>query len=254
MKNIVAIVQARMTSTRLPNKVLMDLGNRTVLGQVLNQLSFSKFLNNVVLATSNDESDDKLENWAIENNISYFRGDLNNVLKRFYDTAKSFHADVIIRITADCPLIDPEIVDAVIKEFLDGNYDYYSNANPPTFPDGLDTEVFTFKALEESFLNAELKSEIEHVTPYIRNHPELFKIGNYLSNVNYENLRWTIDNQEDYDFLKNIFINLNNENSFISWKKVIEFLSKNEEIQKINSHLQRNEGFIKSLNEDKKIR
>lgn len=254
MKNIVAIVQARMTSSRLPNKVLMDLGKRTVVGQVFNQLSYSKMVNKVVLATSDDVSDDPLENWAVKNNVEYFRGDLNNVLKRFYDTAKEYTADIIIRITADCPLIDPEIVDSVIKVFLEGGYDYFSNTNPPTFPDGLDTEVFTFKALEKAFLNAELLSEIEHVTPYLRNHPEVFKIGNYLSSVNYENLRWTIDNKEDYEFLKNIFNNLNNNTTFIGWKQVIEFLSKNEEIQKINSHIQRNEGFIKSLNEDKKIK
>lgn len=254
MKNIVAIVQARMTSTRLPNKVLMDLGNKTVLGQVFYQLSFSKMINNVVLATSNDISDDKLEKWAIDNNVNYFRGDLNNVLRRFYHAARTYKADIVVRITADCPLIDPEIVDIIIKEFLIGDYDYYSNTNPPTFPDGLDTEVFTFKALEEAYFNAKLLSEIEHVTPYIRNQPEKFKIGNYLSNFNYENLRWTIDNKEDYEFLKKIFNSLISNDSFISYKQVIDFLSKNAEIQKINSHLQRNEGFIKSLNEDKSIK
>ena len=253
MKRIVAIVQARMTSTRLPQKVLKDLAGEPVVFQVFNQLSYSKLIDDIVLATSTNISDDPLEEWAKDNNKKYFRGDLSNVLKRFYDTAKEFNADVIVRITADCPLIDPEIVDEVIEGFLKSDFDYFSNTNPPTFPDGLDTEVFSFTSLESSYRNAELQSEIEHVTPYIRNHPELFKSGNFLSVVNYGNLRWTIDNQEDYLFLVNIFDSLYRSNSFIGWRKVIEFLENNEDLQNINSHIKRNEGFIKTLNEDKKI-
>lgn len=254
MGKIIAIVQARMSSTRLPNKVLLDLAGLPVLTRVFNQLSYSKLLTNTVLATSTDPSDDPLENWANRNNQKFYRGDLNNVLKRFYDTATKFNANIIVRITADCPLIDPAVVDSVIKGYLEGSYDYFTNINPPTFPDGLDTEVFSFSTLEKAYQEAELQSEIEHVTPYIRNHPELFRIGNILCDTNYEKLRWTLDNQEDYGFLASIFNDLSKPNSFIGWRKVIEFIEKNKDVQNINSYIKRNEGFIKSLKEDKKIR
>ena len=254
MKKIVAIVQARMTSTRLPNKVLMDMGGKTVVGQVFNQLSFSKLLNEIVLATSTDKSDDPLENWVKDNHIRYFRGNLNNVLKRFFDTAKQVGADIIVRITADCPLIDPEVVDNVISGFLEGGYDYYSNTNPPTFPDGLDTEVFSFATLERAYKEAELQSEIEHVTPYIRNHPGIFKMGNYKSEINYEYLRWTLDNREDYDLLTRIFNALRKENSFISHKEVMNYIDADSNLLKTNAHIKRNEGYIKSLMDDKRVK
>lgn len=254
MKKIIAIVQARMSSSRLPNKVLMNLGGRPVIEQVFHQLSFSKKIDDTILATSFDKSDDPLEQWAKKNNIKYFRGDLNNVLKRFFDAAVKFNADIIVRITADCPLIDPEVVDEVIKGFLSGNYDYYSNINPPTFPDGLDTEVFSFSALEKTYKNAKLLSEIEHVTPYIRNNPDIFKIGNYSSENDFSHFRWTLDTIEDYEFISIIYEKLYKNNSYISWKEVIKFLNINKELIKINSHILRNEGYIKSLKEDQKIK
>jgi len=254
MEKIIAIVQARMTSTRLPQKVLKNLAGRPVVSQVFNQLSFSKLLTDLLLATSLDSSDDPLEKWAVENGFKFFRGDLKNVLKRFYDAAKQNNADVIVRITADCPLIDPGVVDKVIEGFLGGKYDYFSNVNPPTFPDGLDTEVFSFTALEKAFLEAEMQSEIEHVTPYIRNHPDIFRIGNYSSLQDYSKFRWTLDNIEDYEFLKILYKNLYKENNFIRWQDVIEFIKNHSNILKLNAHLERNEGYIKSLNEDKKIK
>lgn len=254
MKNIVCIVQARMTSTRLPNKVLLVLAGQPVLTQVFNQLSHSKLLTNTILATSVNQSDDPLEDWATKNDKKYFRGSLENVLDRFFEAAKEYNADVIVRITADCPLIDPEIVDKCIDGFNNGDYDYYSNVNPPTFPDGLDCEVFSFSALETAHTDAQLRSEIEHVTPYIRNHPELFKIGNLVFENNYEHLRWTLDNQEDYEFISAIYNQLYIKDTFIKWMDVIRFLGKNEELIKINSHLDRNEGFTKSLKEDSKIK
>lgn len=252
MKKVVAIVQARMSSSRLPNKVLKPLAEKPVLTHVFSQLSFSKKINETILATSTDKSDDLLKKWAIDNDKNIFRGDLDNVLKRFYDTAIYSKADIIVRITADCPLIDPSIVDTVINKFFEGDYDYYTNANPPTFPDGLDTEVFTFNALEVAYENAKLKSEIEHVTPFIRNHTDLFKIGNYTSNENLGHYRWTLDNPEDFEFLKIIFNNLYKEKSFIGYESVLDFIKANKSILEINSKINRNEGFVKSLKEDKK--
>ena len=250
-KKIIAIVQARLTSTRLPEKVMKTLAGRPVLSHVFNQLSYSKMLDKMVLATSNNKSDDPIERWAIQNQIEYYRGDLNNVLKRFFDAAKYFRADVIVRITADCPLIDPNVVDHVIDGFIKGDYDYYANINPPTFPDGLDTEVFSFCTLEKAFINAKKKSEIEHVTPYVINHPEQFKIGNYKMAMNYEHYRWTLDNPEDYHFLSKIFDNLYHENSYIKYTDVIKFLDINKSLLVINKNLRRNEGLVKSFKEER---
>jgi len=251
MSKTIAIVQARMSSSRLPGKVLKNLAGKPAIWHVFNQLSFSKKIDQIVLATSINEEDDQLEEWARKNDINFFRGDLDNVLKRFYDTASYYNGDIIVRITADCPLIDPSVVDKVIQKFLEGNYDYLSNTNPPTFPDGLDTEVFTFNTLKEAYQNAKLKSELEHVTPYIWNHPEKFKLGNLTSSENYEHLRWTLDNPEDYKFLSEIFDNLFIENSHISHKTVLDFLAENEQLIEINSKIKRNEGLDKSLKEDR---
>lgn len=254
MKNIVCIVQARMSSTRLPNKVLLPLAGKSVLSQVFNQLSFSKLINKVVLATSIDKSDDQLEEWAINNEKDFFRGSLENVLERFICAARKFNADIVIRITADCPLIDPELVDICITEFIQGDYAYFTNTNPPTFPDGLDCEIIKLSALERAYKEAKLKSEIEHVTPYIRNHPEIFKIGNYSSEKNYEFHRWTLDNEEDYEVIKRIYNELYEEGKFIPWRNVIEFLENHPEVAEINSKIKRNEGFAKTLEEDKIIK
>jgi len=254
MSRIIAIVQARMSSTRLPGKVLKILSGRPVIEQVFNQLSFSEKINDIVLATSIDKIDDELEKWAKDNDKSCFRGDLENVLKRFYEASIKFNADVIVRITADCPLIDPEVVDKVIDEYTFGKYDYCSNTNPPTFPDGLDAEVFSFKSLEAAYNKANLQSEIEHVTPYIRNHPEIFKLGNLSSKQNYEHYRWTLDNPEDYKFLSIVYEKLYIRNSYIKFVDVLNLLNDNKELLNINSNIIRNEGYIKSLNEDKKIK
>lgn len=250
-KNIICIIQARLKSTRLPGKVLLPLANKPVIEHVFNQLSFSKILKKIVLATSTEKSDDPLEKWAKKNKKEFFRGSLNNVLERYYLAAKKFESEIIVRITADCPLIDPTIVDLTINKFIDGQYDYFSNTLNPTFPDGLDTEVFSFSTLEKAFINSKLKSELEHVTPYIKNNPQFFKIGNLSSEINYEKYRWTIDNNEDYELLKIIFDNLSREGNFVYWKDVIKFLQFNTSLSHINKHLKRNEGYEKSLKEDK---
>ncbi len=241
-----------MTSTRLPGKVLLNLGGKPVVQQVFNQISKTKLINEIVLATSIDKSDDLLEEWAKSSNNLFFRGSLDNVLERYYSAAKEFSADIVVRITADCPLIDPIIIDSVIELFNKGKYDYCSNTITPTFPDGLDVEVFKFTALEKAHKNATLLSEMEHVTPYIKNNPGLYKIGQFFSKTDYSSLRWTIDNKEDYEFLEQIFDKLSQENKYISWNSVIRFLKNNENLLKINSHILRDEGYVKSLLNDKK--
>ena len=239
-----------MSSSRLPGKVLKKLNGMSVIECVFNQLSYSKNISKVVLATTIDKTDDDLENWAIKNNIYYHRGSLNDVLDRYYQTAKKYFADVVIRVTADCPLIDPEIVDLVIDEFNSDNYDYVSNVVPPTYPDGLDTEVFSFHTLEKVWKKAMLKSDREHVTTYIRNNLNEFRTKNVSYSENLEHLRWTLDNQEDYEFLKIIYKSLYKRNSFIKMNEVLELLNTKKDLMDLNSHIKRNEGYQKSVSND----
>jgi spore coat polysaccharide biosynthesis protein SpsF (cytidylyltransferase family) len=206
--NIVAIVQARISSTRLPGKVLKNLGSRRVLDHVFHQLSGAKHITKSVLATSDDKSDDTLENWANHAGIDCVRGSLTDVLDRYYTAAIQFQADAVVRITADCPLLDPNVVDAVVERFLGGKYEYVSNINPPTFPDGLDNEIMTFTALERAWTDACEAPDREHVTPYIRNHPEIFRQTNVENSSenggNLSALRLTLDTAQDYEFLDGI--------------------------------------------------
>ena len=150
--NKVAIIQARMGSERLPGKVLKKIGNDTVLGHVINRVKKIKNIDNIVVATTKLKTDNKIEEYCTKSNVKFFRGDNKNVLKRYYDTAKYFSADIIIRITADCPLIDPELCYKTIKPILNNYYDYTSNIHPPSFPDGMDIEALTFKTLKKNFL------------------------------------------------------------------------------------------------------
>ncbi len=249
--NNVAIVQARMSSSRLPGKVLLPLGKRSVIGQVFHQLSYCKKIQRRVLATSIDASDDALAAWARSESIEIYRGNLNDVLDRFYQTAKWAKADNIVRITGDCPLIDPTLVDKVVGMFLEGGYDYVSNSNPPTFPDGMDAEVFTWASLEESWKSAELPSEREHVTPYIKNHIGQFKIGNLENDKNLENIRLTLDNPEDYKLISLIYERLEKNDAYISLDAILDLIQKDKSLLEINTHIQRNEGYFFSLKKDK---
>lgn len=253
-KNIICIVQARMSSVRLPGKVLMPLAGKPVIGQVFHQLSFSGRISKIILATSDEITDRALVEWAAGNGSDYFTGSLNDVLDRFYQCAKKNKADVVVRITADCPLINPVIVDEVIKRYEECDFDYVSNVNPPTFPDGLDVEVFSFKALETAWTEAKMKSEREHVTLFIRNNPGEFKLSNYSGKTDYSNIRLTLDNQDDYKLLSIIYDNLNNESKFIDLPEVLNLLNTDNSLLNINKLYSRNEGLTKSLNNDEEIK
>jgi spore coat polysaccharide biosynthesis protein SpsF len=255
---VVAIIQARMSSTRLPGKVLKPLGARSALGQVVHQLSHAKRINTIAIATSADASDDVLAEWARAEHLPCFRGSLNDVLARYHHAAWSLGAapnDAIVRITADCPLIDPAVVDSVIERFVATRAEYCSNVNPPTFPDGLDVEVFTMAALERAYNEAHLTAEREHVTPYIRNHPELFRVENLENAVNYEHFRWTLDTEADYEFLCRVMELLqpttranavNPANAAVHLHDVVAVLEAHPELLDINHALKRNHGMTTS--------
>ena len=176
---ITSIIQARMGSSRLPGKVLMKLDEKhTVLDYVIEQLSFSKLIDKKIIATTELEQDNVIEQTSKNLGLEFFRGSSEDVLDRYYQCAKENSFTTIVRITSDNPLMDPEIVDQVIKKFVTNDFDYVTNAFPRTFPSGTELEIFSFDALEKAWKNAIKPSEKEHVTPFIKNHPEIFKIGN----------------------------------------------------------------------------
>ena len=199
------IIQARMGSTRLPGKVMKMIDEENpVLYYVLKQLQSSTLLEKMVVATTILDEDDVIENYVKNMGIDVFRGNRNDVLDRYFECAKKFDIDVIIRITADNPLIDPTMVDGMIKKFMSNTYDYLTNAHVRTFPYGTEVEIFSFKALEKAWENATKSSEREHVTQFFYNNFQLFKNHNVENSKNISNLRWTIDRQNDFLLVKSI--------------------------------------------------
>lgn len=249
----IAIIQARSGSTRLPNKIFMKLAKISNLHHVYSRVSKSEFTDQIVIATTNKSIDNRVEEFCRDNNINFFRGSEDDVLDRFYRCAKSLNLglkDNIVRITADCPLIDPSLIDNVIDFHINNKFDYTSNAINPTFPDGLDVEVFSFESLKIAWENAKLLSEREHVTPYMKNNKQKFNIGSYKNDVDLSNHRWTLDEKEDYEFINIIYENLYKKDRIFTTDEILGFLKDNPNIIKMNNEYIRNEGYLKSLKED----
>lgn len=244
-----AILQARTSSTRLPGKVLMPVLGRPLILHQIDRIRRMQEVNRLILATSNDPSDDDLAALCAANDIEFYRGDLNDVLKRFYEAAKDIRPDNVVRLTGDCPLIDPEVVDKVIRFYRDGNYDYATNAVEPTYPDGLDVEVFRFSCLEADYNNATLQSDREHVTPWIRKQ-EGYKIGHFKGPQDWSALRWTVDEPRDFELVTMIYKYLYPPNPHFTTADVLAYLEQRPELKTWNTDHQRNEGYLKSLTED----
>ena len=246
----VCIVQARMSSTRLPGKVLLPLLGKPVIAHVIERLSFCSTLNEVVVATSDDPSDDVLVQWCLDHDVQVFRGSLNDVLDRYYKCALNLQAEAVVRITADCPALDPTLVDEVVLGFWAGSHDlYYLDGE---FPDGLDCAVFSFFALEKAWTEAKLPSEREHVGPYVMSHPELFRLGKLEKFKGLDHLRWTLDVPEDMVFLQSVFERLYRPigQPFLA-SDLIDLLKREPKLLQANQGILRNEGLIKSLNAEK---
>ena len=245
------IIQARMGSSRLPGKVLMKSENgRPLLYHVVNQLRYCAKVKNLVIATTKNQEDDEIEKFANNNTINIFRGSEKDVLDRYFRCAKKYSFSTIVRITSDCPLIDPQIVDKVIERFFSGNYDYATNTLIRTFPIGTDVEVFSFSALERTWKNAQLPSEREHVTPHLRNKGN-FKIINVENDKNISNLRLAVDRIEDFELIKEILKNISV--IPIHLEDTLELFSRKPELIEINKHINHNEGFNRSLKEDQEF-
>lgn len=247
---IVAIIQARVNSTRLPRKMLLTLPNgKTILENVVDRVGKSRLVDQVIVATTAEQSDDEIVRLCQKRGFEVFRGSEEDVLDRYYQAAKKFAADRIVRITGDCPLIDPRIIDQVIqKHFAEGS-DYTANAYKETYPDGLDVEIFTFAILEQAYKKAFLPSQREHPTQYIIRNPDKFKIGNLEYKKNLSDKRWTLDEPQDWLFIQEVFKGINKSDFFM--EDVLAFLEKNPHLEKINRRIARNEGLMKSLKKDK---
>jgi glutamate-1-semialdehyde 2,1-aminomutase len=242
---IVAFVQARMSSTRLPGKVLLPVDGQSMLERLLARLGRAQTLDRIVVLTSEESSDEPIFRACKSLGVDTFRGDLDDVLDRFYQAAQKYDAKTIVRITGDCPLIDPDVVDSVVDVYQTSNVDYASNTIPPSFPDGLDVEVFSRSALEESWRNARLISHREHVTLYIKDHPEQFRLKNVVHAKDLSQFRLTVDEPEDYDLVCEIFTAFSNTEGRFSLVEIMEYLaSKAGGLP--NQNINRDEGLLAS--------
>jgi spore coat polysaccharide biosynthesis protein SpsF len=249
---IVAVTQARSSSTRLPNKVLMTIGHQSLLELHLKRILKSRKITQLVVATTTNPEDVAIADIAQWLGLEYYRGSLNDVLDRFYRAVETKDADYIVRLTSDCPLIDAELIDKVIQKAVDENLDYCSNVLEPSYPDGQDVEVFRFSALKQAWMEATKTSEREHVTPYIWSNSTykggtLFTSGNFSEGYKFDGLRMTIDEQRDFDLIQQLILRVGTEKT---WLEYANFLEQHDEIRTINQTITRNEGYTKSINNE----
>ncbi|MEZ5790300.1 MAG: glycosyltransferase family protein [Nitratireductor sp.] len=246
-----AILQARMSSSRLPGKVGKDIFGKPMLARQLERLLRAETIEKLVVATSTNPEDDAIAAIAASLGVDCFRGSLDDVLDRFYQCARQYDPQSIVRLTGDCPLADWRIVDNIVEFAISGGFDYASNGKPPTFPDGLDVEVVRFDALETAWREAELKSDREHVLPFIHRQDKRFSIGNFRNDEDLSDLRWTVDEPADLEFVRAIYGELHDRNPDFSFHDILHLIAGKPELSAINGGFTRNEGYLKSLLRDK---
>jgi len=250
---IIAITQARTGSSRLPNKVLKTIDGESLLEIQINRIKTAKRITNIIVATTVKVEDELIEKEAQRLGVGSYRGSEDDVLDRFYQAVKLIKPDYVVRLTSDCPLLDGHLIDEVVELALSEKVDYCSNTLDETFPDGQDIEVFTFEALEKAWLDAKLKSEREHVTPFIKNNStfhnrELFNATNFYSEyAEYKDVRMTVDEREDFVVISKMIEKFGKDES---WNVYAKYYVENENVGGLNSCIVRNEGYIKSIKED----
>lgn len=230
---IVAIIQAHMGSTRLPGKVLRNIGGRTMLARVVRRARRAKSLSAVVVACSTETADAAIVRECDSLGTDSFRGSDTDVLDRYFQAARAFPADAYVRITSDCPVIDPDVIDGVIAHFEGGSFDYVSNTVQRTFPRGLDTEIFTSAGLERVWREALEPYQRVHVTPYFYQHPDRFRLGQVKQSRDMSELRWTVDTPEDLNFITAVYEALGGDDEF-SWRAVLDLVAARPELAEIN--------------------
>jgi spore coat polysaccharide biosynthesis protein SpsF len=247
----ICIIQARMDSSRLPGKVLTDISGKPMLAHVIERAIAIKGVDDVLVATTINPEDAPITALASRSGALNFAGDTTDVLDRYYQAATRLEADAVVRLTADCPLLDPVLCEEILDQFAEGDWDYVSNVMPATFPDGLDTEVIAYRALKKSWEVAKLPSDREHVTTYIRTNPELFKVSNIAQETNLSHVRWTVDEPEDLEFIRAVFKNLpETETLFPSMDAILSMLKERPDIAALHPDHSRNEGWATSIAAD----
>lgn len=248
---ILAILQARMSSSRLPGKVLQPIAGRPMIVRQIERIRQARRIDRLVMATSTDASDDILTEVSEAAGVACARGSLDDVLDRYYQAARKWAPAHVVRLTGDCPLLDPEVMDEVIAFHVDGGFDYSSNAlDELTLPKGLDVEALRFECLERAWREARLPSEREHVTPYLYNHRELFHVGSYRVERDLSHMRWTVDEPEDLEFVRQVYAALYAANPRFRMRDVVELVERERALAAINSRFARNEGLRTSLARD----
>jgi spore coat polysaccharide biosynthesis protein SpsF (cytidylyltransferase family) len=253
MKTVI-VIQSRMGASRLPGKSLMDIEGKPLIWHVVERARRSRESDEVVLATTTEKADDGIAEFAKNNGIQCFRGSLEDVLDRYYQAAKAAKADVVVRVTGDSPLVDPLLIDEAVGIFKGGKYDYVSNGQKP-WMDGFDVEVFSFAALEDAWKNAAMASEREHVTPYLKNNAKFRRF--YMKNdPRFDGVQCSVDRKEDLEFVRAVYREMlgSGKGHTFSYKDVMALLERRPELLEMNKNSVVNEGYYKSLTEDRKVK
>jgi spore coat polysaccharide biosynthesis protein SpsF len=233
---VTAIIQARMGSTRLPGKVLMDLGGVTVLGRVVRRLQRVARISECVVATTAAPADDAIVEECRRLNVPVFRGSEDDVLDRYLQAARHFSPDAVVRITSDCPLIDPEVVDSVVRALIEQRADFACNVLKRTYPRGLDAEAFTIEALEKAWRNSDQRHQREHVTPLFYERPTMFRVASVHQDQDLSHYRWTLDTPDDLRLIREIYSHFDNRDHF-GWRDVLALMERLPELPTINAHI-----------------
>lgn len=248
---VLAVVQARMSSSRLPGKVLLPLLGEPMLARQIERLRLSTRIEKLIVATSSAATDDPITAQCEALGVPCYRGSLDDVLDRFVHAARPHSPQHVVRLTADCPLTDPVLIDQLIAKHLVSGADYTTNANPPSFPDGLDAEVMRYAALHIAWREARRQSEREHVTLFIASQPERFVIETLQSETDLSALRWTVDEADDLELVERIYAALYPRNPSFTTQDVLQLLEEQPELRTLNTLHRRNEGLEKSLENEK---
>jgi spore coat polysaccharide biosynthesis protein SpsF len=248
---IAVFIQARASSSRFPGKVLKPILGKPMLQLEIERVLSCRMIDRVVVVTSTCAQDRQIVDIGKSINVDVFCGSLENVLDRFYQAAVKFKPDHIVRLTGDCPLIDAKVIDDMVRLYLDKKCDYGTNCMPPTYPDGLDAEIFSFQALQQAKQEAVLPSHLEHISVFFEEQPQRFKIVNLAYPRDLSGLRWTVDVPQDLEFVKIIFETLYPVNPLFDMDDVLDLLKKKPELSLLNNYFIRNEGLLKSKEKDR---
>ncbi len=247
---ILGVLQARVSSTRLPGKVLLPVLGEPMIARQLERVRRATALDEIVVATSTDPSDDPLAALCEQLDVACYRGSLDDVLGRFLGAIDLYDAEHCVRLTGDCPLADPALIDQLVAFHIGGGYDYSNNCLHPSLPDGLDVEVVRISALRRAEETATTGAEREHVTQYLVKHPELFRLGNLVNAEDFSAMRWTVDEQADLEFVRRVYAELYPRRPEFTWRDVLALLAKQPELLGLNAGFARNEGLAKSVADD----